>query len=123
MGGPLKVLCVDDELEAVWAAAFVLRRAGCEVRFYIDPAEALDAADGFEPDVALLDLAMPGMDGDELARRLCGRAAGRPLRLVALTGLDDDRARARDAGFAAHPVKPVEPAALVGAVTGRPPDR
>jgi CheY-like chemotaxis protein len=122
MDGP-KVLCVDDEPEAAWAAAFVLQKVGCEVRVCTDPAEALAAAEEFRPDVCLLDLMMPGMDGDELARRLRGRSVGRPLRLVALTGLEDERARrrVRDAGFSAHLVKPVDPQTLVGAVTGRAP--
>src|SRR5437763_766914 len=120
MGEKLKVLCVDDEPQAADAAALVLRRAGCDARACHGGPPALAAAELFRPDVCLLDLAMPGMDGGELARQLLGRASGRPVRLVALTGLWDGEARrrTRDAGFAAHLVKPVEPGRLVEAVTG-----
>ena len=121
MGERLKVLCVDDDPGAAAAAALVLRRAGCEVRVcHGGPVALAAAAELFRPDVCVLDLAMPGMPGDELARRLLGRTNGRPVRLVALTGLWDDEARrrTRDAGFAEHLVKPVEPGRLVGAVTG-----
>ena len=79
---------------------------------------ALDAAPSFEPDVVLLDVGLPGMDGFEVARRL--RARGFAGMLIALTGYGGpaDRERARDAGFDHHLVKPVELGALRAAIAG-----
>jgi CheY-like chemotaxis protein len=67
-----------------------------------------------EPDLALVDIGLPGIDGYEVARRLREHPAGRRLRLVALTGygLPEDRERSRRAGFDLHLVKPVDPARL-----------
>jgi two-component system CheB/CheR fusion protein len=84
-----------------------------------DGPQALEAAPGFRPDVALLDIGLPVMDGYELARRLrwaAGRDPHSPrLTLVALTGYGEqaDRQRSRDAGFMHHLVKPVDLDALV----------
>jgi CheY-like chemotaxis protein len=120
MGERLRVLCVDDEEEAAFAAGLVLLRAGFDVRVCRSGPEALEAAEEFRPEAAVLDLEMPGMTGEELARRLRGQAGDRPLRLVALTGLDDaeTRARAREAGISTYLLKPVDPPTLLGAVTG-----
>ena len=73
--------------------------------------QALKAVRGDPPDLALVDIGLPGMDGYELARQLRATAEGRQIRLVALTGYGrpEDRRRARDAGFDAHLVKPVDP--------------
>jgi two-component system CheB/CheR fusion protein len=79
-----------------------------------DGAAALEAIKVFRPDVALLDIAMPGMDGIELASRLRSDPTLQDLLLIALTGYgrDEDRERSRRAGFNAHLVKPVDIAAL-----------
>jgi CheY-like chemotaxis protein len=71
--------------------------------------------------VCLLDLTMPGMGGEELARRLREQAGGRPVRMIALTGhgSPDDYHRTGWAGFDEHLVKPADPLKLVQAVTGR----
>jgi CheY-like chemotaxis protein len=76
--------------------------------------DALIAATEFRPDVVLLDIGLPEMDGYEVARRLRAENAIENLRLVAVTGYGQpaDRARAQAAGFDKHLVKPVEPAAL-----------
>jgi CheY-like chemotaxis protein len=112
---PLSVLRVDDCPDTVESSADVLRLYGFEVRTARSGAEALALLDGWHPDVACLDLLMPGLDGYELARRLCVHPGGRPL-LVAITGLTTPAARkaAEAAGFAHFLVKPVSPDTLVG---------
>ena len=77
-------------------------------------AAALQDAHAHPPEVVLLDIGMPGMDGYELARRLRGQDESRDAVFVALTGYgeDEDRRRARDAGFDYHMVKPVNPSDL-----------
>jgi CheY-like chemotaxis protein len=76
-----------------------------------DGAQALEALDSFKPNIALLDIGMPGMDGYELARRIRATRRGRDLLLVALTGWGqaDDKKRAIEAGFDEHLTKPVDP--------------
>jgi CheY-like chemotaxis protein len=120
MSDKLRVLCVDDSPDAVESVAELLRLSGCEVRTCPGAASALPAAEEFRPDVCVVDLEMPGMDGVELARRLREQAPGRPLRLVALTGLWDVASthRTANAGFDEHLVKPADPRRLVEAVTG-----
>ena len=83
----------------------------CKVSVAFDGLQALEALDTFKPDIALLDIGMPGMDGYELARRIRATPRGRNLVLVALTGWGqaDDKKRAADAGFDEHLTKPVDP--------------
>jgi CheY-like chemotaxis protein len=119
MTRPLKVLCVDDNPDAARSAADLLALSGCDARACYDGPSALREAAAFGPDVCVLDLAMPGMGGVELAGRLRERA-GRPVRLIALTGQWDivSSHRTHNAGFERHLVKPASPAALVEAVRG-----
>jgi two-component system, OmpR family, response regulator len=121
MAEQLKVLCVDDNREAARVIGEVLGMAGCEVRVCLDGATALSVAEKFHPDVCVLDIRMPGMDGTELATRLREQAEGRSLRCIALTGLWDVDAqhRTHNVGFEEHLVKPVEINRLVESVTGR----
>jgi CheY-like chemotaxis protein len=79
-----------------------------------DGPEALTVAPGFQADVVLLDIGLPGMNGYEVARRLRAQPSGTELLLVAVTGWgqEDDRRRARDAGFDHHMVKPIDPVEL-----------
>lgn len=102
-----RVLVVDDdsELAEMWAAR--LTRAGFDARAVFDPLAALEQAPRFAPDVALLDIGLPGMDGHELGSRL--RAIKPTIALIAITGNDSARRGERsDAlGFDAHLVKPV----------------
>jgi CheY-like chemotaxis protein len=121
MAAKLKVLCVDDDPDAVETTAELLDLAGCEVRGCPDGPAALAAAAEFRPDVCVIDLTLPGMGGEELAGRLREQAGGRPVRLVALTGQWDISAHTRSstAGFDDHLVKPADPARLVEVVTGR----
>lgn len=116
----LKVLCVDDNVDAAQTTGDLLGLAGCDVRVCADGPAALAAAAEFGPDVCVIDLTMPGMTGVELANRLRDRAGDRPVRCIALTGLWDieSQHRTHNAGFEAHLVKPVDPNRLVSAVTG-----
>jgi DNA-binding response OmpR family regulator len=93
------------------------------VRAAHDVAAGPEAAASFRPDVALLDLGMPRLNGYDLARRLRGQAWGRGMVLIALTGWgqEDDRRRTRLAGFDHHLVKPVDPDALQGLFARTPP--
>jgi CheY-like chemotaxis protein len=111
---PLRVLIVDDCPDNRETTARLLRLWGCEVRLAADGAAALAAA-AWRPDVVLLDIGLPRMDGYEVARRL--RADPRTARtfLAALTGLarDEDRRRALAAGCDRHLAKPVDPDELL----------
>jgi signal transduction histidine kinase len=103
-----RVIVVDDNADAADSLAQVLALEGFDVRAYHDPVHALGAADEFMPDVAFLDLNMPGMTGIELGRQLRARPWGAALRLVAVTGMGQaaDLAATREAGFNAHVTKP-----------------
>ncbi len=113
---PRRVLLIDDNEDAAESLAMMLRADGHEVRTGFGPQDALTLAADWQPDVVLLDIGLPGMDGYEVARRL--RAAGTSARLVALTGYGqpEDMQRSAEAGFDDHLVKPVGLAALARAI-------
>ncbi len=118
LGPPRRILVVDDNADAALSLAKLLRRLyGQEVRVAHDGPEALDIAEEFRPEVVLLDLAMPAMDGYEVARRLRDRPALAGTMLVALTGWgqESDRQESREAGFDRHLVKPVDLEEIRGA--------
>jgi len=104
-----RVLLVDDNADGLAMLAESLRVAGLDVVAAPDGPTALKAIERFVPDVAILDVGLPGMDGFELAQKLGSRPAEGRIFLVALTGYSQDRdlAAARSAGFDAHLVKPV----------------
>lgn len=106
-----RVLIVDDNRDAADLLSELFALHGHEVRTAHDGPEALAAIETFEPELALLDIGLPVIDGYELARRIRGRFGGR-TRLVAVTGYGqtDDRERTREAGFEEHFVKPLGPA-------------
>jgi PAS domain S-box-containing protein len=108
------VLVVDNNQDAADSLALLLRLSGQEVRTAYDGPAALDLARDRPPDVVLLDIGMPGMDGLEVARRLRQDLGLKEVLLVALTGYgrDEDRRRTQQAGFNAHLVKPVDLHAL-----------
>jgi CheY-like chemotaxis protein len=106
-----RILVVDDNLEAADSLGNLLKRLwGQEVRVSYDGSSALELAGEFRPEVFLLDIGMPGMDGYEVARRLRGRPEFQRTLIVAVTGWgqEEDRRRSREAGFDLHLVKPVE---------------
>jgi signal transduction histidine kinase/DNA-binding response OmpR family regulator len=108
---PNRVLLVDDNIDGARVLARLLRADGHRVDVAHDGSKALEIARSAPPDVVLLDIGLPGMDGYEVARRL--REAGPSSRamIVALTGYgqQSDRDRSREAGFDHHLVKPVDP--------------
>jgi PAS domain S-box-containing protein len=108
-----RVLVVDDNRDSAESIALLAEIWGHEVQTVHDGPSALDAAASSLPEVVLLDIGLPGMDGYEVARRL-RQEWGKKLVLIAMTGygMDEDRRRSRDAGFDHHLVKPVDPEAL-----------
>ncbi len=116
------VLVVDDNADAADSMAMLLRMAGHEVRVEHDGEGALAQAASRAPDVVLLDIGLPGIDGYEVARRLRASAGGRKARIYALTGYgqDEDRRRSLASGFDGHLVKPVMPGDLFALVEGGP---
>jgi len=107
---PRRILVVDDNEDAANALAMMLRLEGHEVESFFSAVAALARAPEFKPEVALLDIGLPEIDGYELARRLRESAGSRAIRLVALTGYGqaEDRERARAVGFNEHLVKPAD---------------
>ena len=105
----LRVLVVDDNRDAADLLATALRHVGDEVVVAYDGHAALEARATFEPEVALLDIGLPGMDGYELARRLRASAPPSGLQIIALSGYAEarDRERSKAAGFDEHLVKPI----------------
>ena len=105
-----RILVVDDLADAADSMGMVLRMWGYQAEVRYDGASALAAAAAFRPQVVLLDLGLPGMDGIEVARLLLGRPESRHMVLIALTGFTDQtsRALAREAGCHHYLVKPVE---------------
>jgi CheY-like chemotaxis protein len=112
------VLLVDDNQDAAEMMALVLSERGHEVRVAADGPAGLALLEAFQPEVAVLDLGLPILDGYELAARLREELAGQPLRLIAVTGYgqSEDRARTRAAGFEQHLVKPVDLSELESAI-------
>lgn len=105
-----RVLLVDDNPGVVRAFARLVRALGHEVEVTFSGDEALVAAERFRPDVVLMDIGLPGLDGCQAAAALRATPWGGRVRLIAVTGSarDADRRRALDAGFDRHVVKPIE---------------
>jgi CheY-like chemotaxis protein len=108
--GGRRVLVVDDNVDAADTLAMLLGLAGHDVHVAINGGEALASAARLRPELAFLDLGLPDIGGLELAGRIRALPGLGPVRLVALTGWgrEEDRARAREAGFDAHLTKPVD---------------
>jgi signal transduction histidine kinase/CheY-like chemotaxis protein len=116
-----RILVVEDNADVREMLHAALAIEGHDVHAVADGAAALAAASDLQPDVAIIDIGLPGMDGYELAGALRARFDG-DLRLIALSGygLADDLRRSRAAGFEAHFVKPVDPARLAALLTAEP---
>lgn len=110
--GSARILVVDDNLDATLTMSMLLETLGYAVATANDGPKALELAASFQPDVVLLDIGLPGMNGLEVAseiRKLVASNAVRQPAIVALTGWgrSEDLERTRDAGFVRHLVKPV----------------
>lgn len=111
----VRVLIVDDNVDAAMSLSYVLTLAGYQVRVAHDGNRALEIADEQHPEVVLLDIGMPGMSGHEVARRLRAQAWAEDVRLIAVTGWgqEGDRAKSLEAGFDEHLTKPIDPETLL----------
>jgi CheY-like chemotaxis protein/anti-sigma regulatory factor (Ser/Thr protein kinase) len=122
-GGPRarrRILVIEDNADAREMLRMLLTLAGHEVHEAADGPAGLVVARTVGPDVALIDVGLPALDGYEVARRLRAAEEGKAMRLIAITGYGqaDDRQRARQAGFDAHLTKPVSPERLAAAMDG-----
>jgi CheY-like chemotaxis protein len=107
---------VDDNADAAATLATMLELMGHEVRTAHDGLEGVEAAAEFRPDMILLDIGMPKLNGYDACRRIREQPWGKDVRIAALTGWgqDEDKVRSAEAGFDHHLVKPVDPTALEG---------
>jgi CheY-like chemotaxis protein len=107
----LRILIVDENVDAARILGVLCDEMGHECKFAYDGLAALEAARRLRPDVILLDLGLPGVDGFEVARQLRADPAFRDVLIIAVTGFgsDEDRQRARDVGIDYHLVKPADP--------------
>ncbi|WP_295588256.1 ATP-binding protein [uncultured Lamprocystis sp.] len=113
---PVRVLVVDDNVDSAESLAFLLGAIGYAVTTAHDGLAGGEAAARERPEIVLLDLGMPRLDGYGACRRLREQPWGRAMRIIALTGWGqaDDRRRIQEAGFDLHLVKPVELSVLLG---------
>jgi PAS domain S-box-containing protein len=111
-----RILVVDDNRDAATSLAALLAIAGHETRTAHNGVDAVELAAAFRPDVALLDIGLPKLNGHDACRRIREQPWGKSMVLVALTGWgqEEDRRQSKEAGFDHHMVKPVDFAALMG---------
>ena len=114
VAGRRRVLIADDLRDSADSLALLLETMGHEVHVAYDGEQAFQAIEALRPEVALLDLGMPKMNGYDVCRRIRELPWGRQVTLIAQSGWgqDEDRRRTRDAGFDHHIVKPIDPGAL-----------
>jgi signal transduction histidine kinase/CheY-like chemotaxis protein len=117
---PYRILVVDDNRDGANSLAMLLRLMGHDTRTAHDGLEALTAARTFRPEVMLLDIGLPKLNGHEVARRLRAQPWGQGMVLIAQTGWGQevDKCRSKEAGFNFHLVKPIDPAALEKLLAG-----
>jgi CheY-like chemotaxis protein len=120
---PRRLLVVDDNRDAAESLATLLNLGGHEVHLAYDGLEAVEASERVRPDVVLLDIGMPKLNGYEAARRIREQPWGKSIVLVAVTGWgqEDDRRKSSEAGFDAHLTKPADPADLEKVLAGQRP--
>jgi CheY-like chemotaxis protein len=109
-----RVLVIEDNADAQLSMKYLLEMWGHEVAVAGDGPTGVDSALSLHPDITLVDIGLPEMDGYEVARRIRNAPGGEQMMLVALTGYGtpEERSRAMQAGFDVHLVKPVEPEQL-----------
>ena len=109
-----RILVVDDNRDSAESLAMLLELAGNETHIVHDGIAAVEAATTFQPDVVMLDIGLPKLNGYQVARKIREQPCGKGMVLVALTGWgqDEDQEKSRKAGFNAHLVKPVDLAVL-----------
>jgi PAS domain S-box-containing protein len=119
-GPRLRVLLVDDSPDVRRSVAMMLEMEGHEVHLAHDGVQAIEQFERLHPELVLMDIGMPRMDGYEAARRIRALPCGRAVRLVALTGWgqEEDRRLAMDAGFDEHWTKPIEFESLRAVIAG-----
>lgn len=110
-----RILIVDDNVDSAQSLAMLLNFSGNETATAYDGVTAVEATQSFRPDILLLDISLPKMDGHEVARRIREQDWGKQMILVALTGWgqEEDRRRSKEAGFDEHMLKPVDYEALM----------
>jgi len=113
-----RILVVDDNRDAAEMLAYLLSSAGHEVQLAYEPSQALSLSNTFRPQIAILDIGLPVMDGYMLAREIRARLESATPVLIALTGYgrDQDKRRSDEAGFAVHLVKPIIAEKLLEAI-------
>jgi len=118
-GGGRKVLVVDDNHDSATTLAMLLKLSAHKVEKAHDGEEALEVAKSFRPDVILLDIGLPKLNGYEVVRKLREEPWGKSIKVIALTGWgqEEDRQKSKEAGFDDHIVKPVQHATLVKLLT------
>jgi K+-sensing histidine kinase KdpD len=111
----LRVLVVEDNVDTAAAMSELLTQARCEIKVSHDGPAALESANAFRPQVVLLDIGLPGLNGYEVARRLRADSRHSGVRLIAISGYgqSQDQQRSKEAGFDHHLVKPVDYKSLV----------
>jgi len=109
-----RILVVDDNHDSALSLAMMLSIMGHETRTAHDGESAVATAESFLPEVVLLDIGLPKLNGYEVAQRIRENAWGASMFLIAVTGWgqDEDRQRSSEVGLNVHMVKPVEPSAL-----------
>jgi CheY-like chemotaxis protein len=120
---PCRVLVTDDNVDAATSLAMMLELMGNEIRIAHDGLEAIETAADFRPDMILLDIGMPRLNGYDACRRIREQPWGRGTVIVALTGWgqEEDKRRSREAGFDHHLVKPIDPVTLGQLLAGAQP--
>ena len=114
MLSPLRILVVDDNPDAVATMETMLRLQGTQTRIARDGVEAVEQAELFSPNVILLDIGMPRMNGFEAAKAIRSKPWGKMVKIIAITGWGQaaDKQRSVDAGIDHHLTKPVDQAKL-----------
>ena len=118
---PLRVLVVEDDRNSAFALEMLLKHEGVAATVATTGEQAIDLADTWRPQIVLLDIGLPGLDGYEVARRLRKDPATEDLLLIAVSGYgqEEDRATAIQAGFDRHLTKPADYSELRAAMAAR----